>query len=230
MTEHRPLGRRKPTDWNHVERYPLSALEEPPTAVPCVLGINWYSNFDSPEKVGNIWVIGKGNLGKIRGGHCICAKPPSMIDRVAWWQYYDQGWEGSCVGFGESRMMTLLNGKKYNAHWLYQRAQETDEFPETPPEEGTSVRAGLGILQREGHITVRPYGEYGPYRREGISVYRWATSWDEVRSTLAIPDSTPYIPLLNSWGESYPHVVFLPDDTGEILLYEEGEIGIVTDR
>lgn len=42
-------------------------------AVPVVLGINWYSNFDRPVKQANIYRIGDGNLGSIRGGHAICA-------------------------------------------------------------------------------------------------------------------------------------------------------------
>lgn len=35
---------------------------------PVTIGVNWYENFDAPEKG---W-IGKGDLGKIRGGHCVC--------------------------------------------------------------------------------------------------------------------------------------------------------------
>jgi len=45
--------------------------------VPVVLGINWYSNFDSPVwgdfgAGGNRWWIGRGELGNVRGGHAIC--------------------------------------------------------------------------------------------------------------------------------------------------------------
>ena len=40
---------------------------------PVTIGVNWYSNFDHPEKVGRDWFIGRGtNLGHIRGGHCVC--------------------------------------------------------------------------------------------------------------------------------------------------------------
>ena len=39
---------------------------------PVAIGINWYENFDSPVKDGANYVIGKGNLGRIRGGHEIC--------------------------------------------------------------------------------------------------------------------------------------------------------------
>src|SRR6266511_2692525 len=39
------LGRFIPDDWQHVERYPLSALtdEDRPTNSPVVIGVNWYT-------------------------------------------------------------------------------------------------------------------------------------------------------------------------------------------
>lgn len=43
--------------------------------IPISIGINWYENFDRPEEEGLIrkdhW-IGRGGLGRIRGGHCVC--------------------------------------------------------------------------------------------------------------------------------------------------------------
>src|SRR3954462_502906 len=45
-----PLGRRAPTDWQHVERYPLTAANAPAQPSPVVLGVNWYVEFDKPEK------------------------------------------------------------------------------------------------------------------------------------------------------------------------------------
>lgn len=44
---------------------------------PVVIGVNWYSNFDSPvgqsdvRKGVDYW-IGQGSLGRVRGGHCVC--------------------------------------------------------------------------------------------------------------------------------------------------------------
>ncbi len=40
--------------------------------VPVVIGINWYVNFDNPQKEGRCHWIGKGNLGAVRGGHAVC--------------------------------------------------------------------------------------------------------------------------------------------------------------
>lgn len=44
---------------------------------PVVIGVNWYSDFDSPEQVQvsshQEWYIGRSSsLGSIRGGHCVC--------------------------------------------------------------------------------------------------------------------------------------------------------------
>lgn len=40
--------------------------------LPVTIGINWYSNFDTPVQSGREFWIGKGSLGSIRGGHCVC--------------------------------------------------------------------------------------------------------------------------------------------------------------
>ena len=39
---------------------------------PCTIGVNWYDNFDFPEGSGKEVWIGRGNLGQVRGGHCVC--------------------------------------------------------------------------------------------------------------------------------------------------------------
>ncbi len=42
--------------------------------VPVVLGIDWMSAFDTPtRKSDGSWWIGEGDLGRVRGGHAICA-------------------------------------------------------------------------------------------------------------------------------------------------------------
>jgi hypothetical protein len=40
--------------------------------LPIAIGVNWYSNFDIPVAVGGDTWIGRGDLGTIRGGHCVC--------------------------------------------------------------------------------------------------------------------------------------------------------------
>jgi hypothetical protein len=153
------FGRFIPDDWKHVEKYPLSAVA---TAVrrrvPVVIGVNWYVEMGNPTrdpKSGEYFMAGAKKLTRIRGGHCVCLEPGGEPDRDAWWDFYDQGNDGACVGFGWSRCMTILNsGEQYTARWLWDRAKEIDEWPQTKPgdDQGTSVRAAGDILSKKGHV------------------------------------------------------------------------------
>src|SRR5215216_4461964 len=179
-----PLGRRIPTDFVHIDKYPLRALpvQERPTGVPSPVGVNWYPEFDNPQKGqdGRWRVAEPSKRSRPRGGHCVCFAPWPFRDLLAWWLFYNQGREGACVGFGESRAMSLMNRKRYDGRWLYKQAQLIDEWWNTPPEEGTSVRAGLDMLRTVGHVRVRG-GRLNstPDSVEGIAANRWATSVDD---------------------------------------------------
>jgi hypothetical protein len=246
------LGRFVPDDWQHVDRYPITALAagERPTRTPVVIGVNWYAEFDNPEldERSNEYFIARGGadtLTNVRGGHCVCLEPGGEPDQLAWREFYDQGKEGACVGFGWSRCMTILNdGQQYAARWLWDRAKEIDEWPETKPgdDQGTSVRAAAQILVKSGHVDWKPAyakddhtvrAKYRADVTDGIrKVYRWATSVAQVHEALANPraDELGAVPILNSWGEGYPHRVWLPDSVLERLISEDGEIAIPTDR
>lgn len=225
------LGRRRPSDWRHVERYPVTAVPRAAVAgTSGVLGINWYSEFDYPERDGTRYWIGRSDLGSIRGGHAICARAYGAVDLTSWWEFYDQGREGSCVGFSCARVQTLNNRQRFAARDLYAAAQLADEYSDTPPAEGTSVRAGMEVMRTKGLERVYGSTTY-PWDGEwGIDTYRWATNWDDVRAALGLPDSSDGVPLLNSWGRDYPHIVYLTDEAGARLLAEDGEFAIPTDR
>lgn len=248
-----PLGRRAPTDWEHVDKYPLTArfLEEILTPRPVVLGINWYTNFDRPEQDSNgkYWIGRSSNLGSIRGGHCVALQPYGVADNLNWWSFYDQGSEGACVGFGSSRMMTLMNRKRYFARWLWDRSKEIDEWSDTNPgdADGTSVRAALDVLRTKGHVPWRDLEAYRamntdgegsdwiarakltPVVSEGISANRWIRSMDDMIQVLG-QGKRSYCVVLNSWGTSYPRYVRIPITTLERLWNEDGEFGVPTDR
>ena len=227
-----PLGRRAPTTWEHYEKYPLRALAaaEVPAA-PVVIGVGWYANFDTPVKKGTQWWIGEGDLGKLRGGHCVALRSAHYSDPISWWKFYDQGAQSACCGFGSSRMMSMLNRVRYDARWLWNQAKMIDEWPETNPgdNEGTSVNAAMNVLRAQGHV---PNGTATPDIAAGISAYRWASTVDEVRSVLNSPyhDKLQAVPVLNSWGLSYPHITWLPYTTLERLIHEDGEVALVTDK
>ncbi len=244
------LGRFIPDDWRHVERYPLTALSEDdrPSRAPVVIGVNWYSAFDTPEQdetSGEFFIAKAGvkKLGRIRGGHCVCLEPGGTPDTDAYYAFYDQGKEGACVGFGWSRCMSIFNGSEYAARWLWDSAKKRDEWPETNPgdDNGTSVRAAAEVLKETGHVLWddsyksddwEAREKYAPEAKQGIKAFRWAKSVDDVHSVLANPraDELGAVPLLNSWGPGYPHRTYLPDEVLAKLIDEEGEIGVPTDR
>jgi hypothetical protein len=244
------LGRLIPDDWEHVDSYPLTALapEERPAKRPVVIGVNWYSEFDNPERdegTGEFFVArgGADSLTRIRGGHCICLEPGGEPDPEEWWDFYDQGAEGACVGFGWSRCMSILNQQLYTARWLWDRAKETDEWPDTKPgdDNGTSVRAAGGVLRKKGHVDwnqeyadddYTERDDYSPERVDGIRRFRWARSVEHVHNALGNDraDELGAVPFLNSWGRGYPHRTWMPDDVLHRLMQEDGEVAVPTDR
>lgn len=238
------LGRRVPVNFDHVEKYPLTADTAPAAPVPVVVGVNWYTAFDAPVKdgQGNYWIGRSGNLGTVRGGHCVCLKPRGVSDPTSWQDFYNQGAEGACVGFGSSRMMSLLNRKRYLARWLWDQAKLVDEYSDTAPgdDNGTSVHAALAVLQKQGHVVYKASmvplqtdwqarDKVAGAAAEGIGAYRWATSADQALAVLGY-GGLDYVDVLNSWGREYPHMVRMPVAVLERLLKEDGEVGLVTDR
>jgi hypothetical protein len=91
----------------------------------------------------------------------------------------DQGPDGACVGFGWTNEAltrpaslklspnTLAAGNKYGFD-VYHRAQQLDEYKDTPPEEGSSVNGGA-LAMRE---------------RKLIQAWAWASSVDDVIDAL----------------------------------------------
>jgi hypothetical protein len=230
-----PLGRREPSDWKHVEKYPYAAL---------------------------------------------AASPVESVERTLplprYRAIYDQEREGACVGFASSWMMSILNRCAYDARWLWNRAKEIDEWPDTRPGDnnGTSVRAAMDVLRGEGHSRIFGGRTRPCEAEEGILTNRWATSVDEIRCSIAEgtpvvfgtnwyvnfdrpvrrgPDSwigegdlgvrrgghavcifrasdrRQAVGLVNNWGARYP-LAWMPYATVERLLGEHGEATLVTDR
>ncbi|TDD44241.1 hypothetical protein [Saccharopolyspora elongata] len=240
------LGRFLPDDWRHVENYPLTAASRP-AQVPVVIGVNWYTEFDRPQagEDGVPFVAREGakSLTRIRGGHAVCLEPGGEPDREQWWKFYDQGSEGACVGFAWTRCMTILNDELYTAWWLWDRAKDRDQWPETNPGDsnGTSCRAAAEVLASAGHVdwenshanddhTERV--RYVADAADGIKVFRWAASVDDVHAVLGNTraDELGAVPFLNSWGTDYPHRVWMPDEVLDRLMREDGEIAVPTDR
>ena len=166
-----------------------------------------------------------------------------LQDSQSWWDFYDQGREGACVGFGCSRMMSLLNRKRYDARWLWDWAKSTDEWDDTNPgdDQGTSVRAACDILRARGHVPWKDAYKGRSYKQrdkeepaagEGINANRWAKTVAQVQGVLKSPanERAGAVRVLNSWGRGYPHRVWMPYETLQRLIDEDGEVALVTDR
>lgn len=234
-----PLGRIAPPDREHETKYSLAAVPTP-VDVPVVIGINWYDSFDNPTKLSDgSWhlpdVAKHESLGTIRGGHCVCLEPMGAPrhNTKAQQVFYDQKSEGACVGFGNSRALTIQRKSLFDAFWLYDACRE---YEGTYPEgEGSTVRAAAHVLLKTGHriqtgntVCTRGKGDTAPELQEGIKAVRWATGMDEVLTALARPGAHA-LPLVNSWGTGYPGLVWLPTATADRIIFKEGgEAGVFT--
>lgn len=228
------FGRRTPTTWRHVERYPLAAAPEPERfrRTPVVLGINWYSSCDKPEFFDNRWWVRRPNLGIIEGGHAILVDNGQLPDRDAWYHFYNQGRLSACVGFSLSRAITQFYKVLFDGAWLWNQAKASDEWDDTNPGDnnGTSIDAGARILNSQGSVLWSRREKEEPNPVYGIGEYRWAGSVDEILEALASPNYAEIggVPLLNSWGEDYPRVVWLELTILERLLGEYGEACVLS--
>lgn len=100
-------------------------------------------------------------------------------------EHYNQGSEGACVGFACSWLMSILNRRKYAARHLYLEAQKIDEWDDTPPGEGTSVRAAMDILRNVGHWRLVRGLTRLAMLNEGVASNKWAKTVDELRACIA---------------------------------------------
>jgi len=238
----RALGCIIPEDKPHVTAKPLAATPGgAPIDVPVVVGFSWYTSFDEPKEIDGTFHlpdVAKGeSLGTIRGGHCFCFEPMGAVkrNREAAQIFYNQGQEGACVGFGNSRAITIVHEEEalFDALWLYDEARRLEGT--YPQGEGSSVHSGAEILLMKGHriqtgeqVCTREVGDAAPSKLDGISAIRWATSVEEVLRALARPGAEA-LPFENSWGTEYPSVCWMPVATFAQLLAGGGEAGVYTE-
>ena len=217
------LGRLVPPNWNHVLTHPLSGVTLA-SAVPVILGIRWYTGYDTPvQGTDGKWRIRL--KGTVRGGHCICVEPAGEPDKPAWHVYYDQGETPSCEGHGHSRAMSILTGKTYDAFWLYDDARRKEGTYPTG-EGSTNVNACAALKSWGDHYETGVHEIAEPWKAgvpgAGIKSYHWASHANEVLQALGLPSATE-VALLNSWGTAYPQRVYLPVEDLQTALTQEGE-------
>ena len=153
-----PLGRREPTDFEHVEKYPYSAVAPRAVAhVERVLRLPWWH-----------WGHDQGKEGSCVG-HGI-----SM--------------ERAITNIAQAKALGLLNpGRRYNPLDVWNEAKKIDEWP-GEDYDGTSVRAGLDILRKRGHCEIDNGKTSPEDIGEGIKANRWARSVDDVLTALCYGD------------------------------------------
>lgn len=222
-----PLGWIEPQDRSHEERYAISTAM-PSSVCPVVIGVRWYTAFDRPwrDSAGVYWIGGSGSWGTIRGGHCVCLRPPSIPDMVGAQAYWNQRNEGACVGFGVSRAASLVNRRFYDGFGLYNAAKTRDPFP-GENYSGTTVNAGLQTLRIDGAWRITPKGSV-PFLKDGCSSFLWARTTEEVMDALKSEEG--FVRILNSWGFSYPAEVRMSLDDLRRLISEGAELGVPVDR
>jgi hypothetical protein len=135
---------------------------------------------------------------------------------------YDQGREGACVGFASSWMVSILNRRRYDARWLWDRAKEVDEWPQTNPGDGkgTSVRAAMDVLRTQGHARIVRGHTQPCSPADGLLENRWATNVDGIRA--AISDGVPVV-LGANWYVNFDK----PVKKGAEWWIGEGDLGRV---
>lgn len=248
------LGRRIPTDFKHVEKYPFSAV-----APTTVTKVNKTLKLPSWH-----WTHDQGDEGACEGfGNSMMMAVINLQQRK--------------TSVPPIKPFTV----RYDSWWLWDRAKEIDEWADTNPGDsnGTSGRACCDVLRTLGHVQVanKTNGrtvDPTPLILNGITANRWATTVDEMRSGIAdgLPiaigvnwyrnfdhpvkknngfwigegdlgavrgghcvcvygasDSKQAFRVKNSWGSTYP-LVWLTYSAMERLLHEEGEAALVTDR
>jgi hypothetical protein len=209
------LGRREPTDYRHVERYTLAAPID--ANVPVVMGTVWLQSMDNPARYpdGRWWICREQGWQNrpSRGDHAYCLEPAGGND--AWWPWHNQQ-RGSCTGHSAARAAELTYRTRFDPEAWYDRNQQIDEYADTPPEEGSSLRAAFDAW-REGRPAMR--GK----KTEKLKANRWATSADDVLKTLGHDGAAP---ILQSWGRTWAHRVWIPGEALDWLLERGGEAGV----
>jgi hypothetical protein len=234
MTDQR-FGRIQAPDDKHLRRFMLTAETAPTTPTPAVLGVWWRRGWQRDTLVvkgGAYWLPPEQRWGPVEGGHAIAVESPHLKDLVQWHRFYDQI-GGSCTGYSGVRVCTNLNRERYNGLMTYRHAQAIDGLIETPPEEGSTVRAAMESLR-----TIGPYDLTGAsHPADGISAYRWPPNVEALAVCLSPEDkgasvlNRGYVNLLNSWGVYYPHKVRMTlEQLRKAVFEQDGEVAVVTDR
>jgi hypothetical protein len=167
----KPLGRRVPSDFEHVEKYPFGAVA--PQTVQVVEHVlllpTWH------------WTHDQGMEGS-------CVPHGGSMER-------------SITNTAQNKLLRIFRGgRRYDPLWAWDEAKKIDEWADTNPgdDNGTSVRAFYDVMRLQGHRRITSNGitvsngkpvltkpSALPNPSEGVLTNRWARTVDEMRTALA---------------------------------------------
>lgn len=154
-----PLGRRKPLDRKHINKYPLKALGgTAPVKVEKRIKLPyWHWSHDQGSEGACVGFALSMMMAMLNENQARSKKTPPYVH-------------------------------KYNSRWLWNEAKKIDEWPETQPDDnnGTSVRAGCDVLRDIGHQLIRRRINYDADLTQGINTNRWARTVDEIRDAISM--------------------------------------------
>lgn len=124
-------------------------------------------------------------------------KKPPRTKSWRTWTVLDQGQTPACVGYScEGLLLASPYRQRYlDGYGIYQAAQLVDEWPGEDPNAGTSVRAGLKVLQDAGYI----------------ESYHWASGWDDIKRQIAFVGPAVL-------GITWFNSMFGPDQFGHLAV------------
>jgi len=232
----KPLGRRAPTDWTHVERHPFAA-PAPPAKVERTLAMpRWAHGFYDQGAEGACVGFGSSQMMSILNHHRYDARwlwnHAKMIDE---WPDTNPGDDN---GTSVRAAMDVLRTQGH-VRILHGRDQPVSPLEGIASNSwATSVDDVRAAISRGVPVAI------------GVNWYTafddpalWGGDWYVARvgslgsirgghcvCVLGASDRRQAVAFTNSWGAAYPRKVFLPYPILARLLHEDGEASVVVDR
>ncbi|WP_066370635.1 hypothetical protein [Herbidospora mongoliensis] len=236
MDDIRPLGRRAPSDWRHVERYPYAAVA--PATVPVVehaLALPAFRREYDQSKEGACVGFSSSWAMSILNGPLYDAR--WLWDRAKEIDEWPATNPGDNEGTSVRAAMDVLRDQGHSRLVLGQRQEPSaadgiaaNRWATRVDQVRTCITTGVPVV-----LGCNWYEDFDKPRRRGDDGH-WIGrgSLGLIRGGHAIcvygaSDRLGAVRLVNSWGFDYP-LVWLPYTTLQRLIDEDGEATLVTDR
>lgn len=239
------LDRLVPSDWRHVERHPLRmAADAPPLTVERILDVprQYRAHYDQGSEGACVgysqsWMMSI--LNRKLYSPLTLYKEAQRVDE----------WPGE--SYSGTSLRAGFDVLRERGHWRFYAGKErpaeqdegihSNEWATTVDEvrhaiaRGIPVNLGINWYQEFGAPLEVPR-DAGHSKRQRVEYYIGSRAhWGRVLgghgiTVVGASDARQAVAPCNTWGESYPFLVWLPYDALARLLGEEGEAGVVVDR